>query len=99
VVVPVPSPRGGYVRSCHALRLGDAAMRLGAGRATKEDAIDHAVGIVVNAKAGERVERGAPLATVHARSQADVDAAAVAACFELGDEQVPPPPVLVEIRG
>jgi pyrimidine-nucleoside phosphorylase len=98
-VVPVPSPRDGYVRSCHALRLGDAAMRLGAGRARKEDSIDHAVGIVVDAKAGERVERGAPLATVHARSPADVDAAAVAACFELGDEHVPPPPVVIEVRG
>jgi pyrimidine-nucleoside phosphorylase len=51
-VVPVSSPRAGYVRSCHALQLGDAAMRLGAGRATKEDAVDHAVGIVVDAKAG-----------------------------------------------
>ena len=98
-VVPVPSPRDGYVHSCHALRLGDAAMRLGAGRATKEDAVDHAVGIVVNAKAGERVSRGQPLATVHARSQADVDAEAVAACFELGDEQLQPPPVVIEIRG
>ncbi len=98
-VVPVPSPRDGYVHACHALRLGDAAMRLGAGRAAKEDAIDHAVGIVVNAKAGERVERGQPLATVHARSPADVDDAAVAACFELGGEVFQPPPVVLEIRG
>ncbi len=57
-VVSVPSPRAGVVRTCHALRLGEAAMRLGAGRARKEDSVDHAVGIVVNAKAGERVERG-----------------------------------------
>jgi pyrimidine-nucleoside phosphorylase len=99
VVVPVPSPRDGYVHSCHALLLGDAAMRLGAGRAAREDAVDHAVGIVVNAKAGARVERGQPLATVHARSPADVDAAAVAACFELGDEHIQPPPVVIEIRG
>jgi thymidine phosphorylase len=98
-VVPVPSPRDGYVHACHALLLGDAAMRLGAGRATKEDAVDHAVGIVVNAKAGDRVARGEPLATVHARSPGDVDAEAVAACFELGDEQLQPPPVVIEIRG
>ena len=99
VIVPVPSPRDGYVRSCHALALGEAAMRLGAGRARKEDSVDHAVGIVVNAKAGERVERGQPLATVHARSPAGVDAAAVAACFELGDGPLEPPPVVIEVIG
>jgi len=99
VVEPVPSPRDGYVHSCHALQLGDAAMRLGAGRAAKEDAVDHAVGIVVNVKAGERVSRGQPLAAVHARSPADVDAEAVAACFELGDERIQPPPVVIEVRG
>jgi thymidine phosphorylase len=99
VIVQVPSPRAGVVRSCHALRLGEAAMRLGAGRARKEDAVDHAVGIVVDAKAGERIEHGGPLATVHARSPADVDAAAVAACFEIGTGPYEPPPVVIEIRG
>jgi pyrimidine-nucleoside phosphorylase len=99
VVRAVPAPRGGVVRTCHALRLGEAAMRLGAGRARKEDAVDHAVGIVVNAKAGEEVAAGAPLATVHARSPADVDAAAVAACFEIGDGPYEPPPVVIETRG
>jgi pyrimidine-nucleoside phosphorylase len=87
------------VRSCHALRLGEAAMRLGAGRARKEDAVDHAVGIVVAAKAGERVERGGPLATVHARSAGEVDATAVAACFDVGDGPFEPPPVVIEVMG
>ena len=99
VIVPVPAPRDGVVRSCHALALGEAAMRLGAGRAHKEDAIDHAVGIVVDTKAGETVQRGRPLATIHARSPADVDVAAVAACFEIGDGTCEPPPVLIEVIG
>ncbi len=98
-VVAVPAPRAGVVRSCHALRLGEAAMRLGAGRARKEDSVDHAVGIVVAAKAGEPVERGEPLATVHARSPGEVDAAAVAACFEIGDGPYEPPPVVIEVMG
>ncbi len=99
VVRAVPAPRGGVVRACHALRIGEAAMRLGAGRARKEDAVDHAVGIVVHAKAGEAVAPGAPLATVHARSPADVDAAAVAACFEIGGGPYEPPPVVIEVSG
>jgi pyrimidine-nucleoside phosphorylase len=98
-VVAVPAPRDGYVRSCHALALGEAAMRLGAGRARKEDVVDHAVGIVVDAKAGEPVRLGEPLATVHARSPGDVDAAAVAACFEIGDGPLEPPPVVIEVIG
>ena len=98
-VVAVPAPRAGVVRSCHALRLGEAAMRLGAGRARKEDSVDHAVGIVVAAKVGEPVERGEPLATVHARSAGEVDAAAVAACFEIGDGPYEPPPVVIEVMG
>jgi pyrimidine-nucleoside phosphorylase len=98
-VVAVPAPRDGYVRSCHALALGEVAMRLGAGRARKEDVVDHAVGVVVDAKAGERVRRGEPLATVHARSPGDVDAAAVAACFDVGGGPFEPPPVVIEVIG
>jgi pyrimidine-nucleoside phosphorylase len=98
-VVPVPAPRDGVVQSCHALALGEAAMRLGAGRARKEDVVDHAVGIVVDAKTGSRVRRGDPLATVHARAPDDVDAAAVAACFEIGDGSVEPPPIVIEVIG
>jgi pyrimidine-nucleoside phosphorylase len=99
VIVPVPAPRDGVVRSCHALALGEAAMRLGAGRTRKEDPVDHAVGIVVDAKVGERVLRGRPLATIHARSAGDVDAAAIAACFEVGDGPCEPPPVVIEVIG
>jgi pyrimidine-nucleoside phosphorylase len=98
-VVAVPSPRDGYVRSCHALALGEAAMRLGAGRTHKEDVVDHAVGIVVDAKAGEPVRRGEPLARVHARSPGDVDAAAIADCFDIGDCPLGPPPVVIEVIG
>ncbi len=95
IVVPVPAPRPGVVAECHALGIGNAAMRLGAGRARKEDAVDHAVGVVVHAKAGDRVEAGQPLATVHARHDPDLDA--VAACFEIGDAEVERPRVVLEV--
>ena len=91
----MPAPRAGVVAECHALGIGNAAMRLGAGRARKEDAVDHAVGVVVHAKAGDRVAAGQPLATVHARSDPDLDA--VAACFEIGDAEVERPPVVLEV--
>jgi pyrimidine-nucleoside phosphorylase len=68
-------------------------MRLGAGRATKDDAVDHSVGVLVHRKRGDRVEAGEALATVHARGEADLDA--VAACFEIGDAPAEREPLLL----
>ena len=58
----------GYVARS-ALHVGIAALQLGAGRRTKDDAIDHAVGVVCLRKRGDEVERGEPLAEVHARDR------------------------------
>jgi pyrimidine-nucleoside phosphorylase len=95
LTVDVPAPRAGVVQRCHALGIGLAAMRLGAGRARKEDAVDHAVGVVVAVKAGDRVEAGQPLARLHARTPPDVEP--VAACFEIGDAPPAPAPVVLDV--
>ena len=76
VVQPVLASRDGYVAELRATGIGLAALRLGAGRSTKDDPIDHAVGIRCLRKRGDPVEEGAPLAEVHAP---DEDAAAIAA--------------------
>lgn len=65
-VKTVPSPRRGYLSSINARVIGEAAVLLGAGRARKEDAIDHAVGVVVHHKVGDLVEVDEPLFTIHA---------------------------------
>ncbi len=98
VVVPVPAPRGGVVAEAGALAIGLAAVRLGAGRARKQDPVDPAVGIVLAAKPGDRVETGAPLAHVHARSAAAAAAAAddVVAAFAIADDAPPPLPIVIE---
>jgi thymidine phosphorylase len=57
------------VAQADARTIGDAALALGAGRKTKADPVDPAVGIVVRARIGDRVEAGQPLADVHARSE------------------------------
>jgi len=99
VVREVPSPSGGYVRALGANAVGNAAVHLGAGRRTKEDAVDHAVGIVCRAKRGDHVERGEPLAAVHARDEASADAAEreLLAAYELGPEPPPHRPVLLGV--
>ena len=57
--------RTAYVKRIAADEIGLASVRLGAGRAKKGDPIDHATGIVLHAKVGSRVERGAAFAEVH----------------------------------
>ncbi len=69
VQVAVPSPGDGYVQSIDALEVGLSGVELGVGRARKEDKVDHAAGIVIEAPVGARVRTGQSLATVHARSQ------------------------------
>jgi thymidine phosphorylase len=99
VVREVTASRGGYVRSLRAISIGLAALHLGAGRRTKEDEIDHAVGIVCLAKRGDRVEEGQPLALVHARTEADAAEAEgdVLATYELADEPPEPTPLLLGV--
>ena len=60
----VRAEESGYVTACDAERVGWAAVRLGAGRARKEDEIDPAVGITIEAKRGDRIAAGDPLAVV-----------------------------------
>jgi thymidine phosphorylase len=99
VVQEVESPRDGYVATVRARGIAEAARRLGAGRATKDDEIDHAVGVVCRLRHGEAVARGEPLAEVHApdREAARDAAATVLAAYELAGEPPPPRTLLLEV--
>lgn len=61
--------RSGVVSEMIANEIGIASMMLGAGRQTKEDVIDLAVGLVLNKKVGDRVEEGESLLTIYANSE------------------------------
>lgn len=65
-VTTLTSRRTAYVARLDAQGIGLASVRLGAGREKKGDAIDHATGIVLRAKPGDRVAKGEPYAEVHA---------------------------------
>jgi pyrimidine-nucleoside phosphorylase len=96
--VDVVAPRSGHVSACGALAIGRAAMTLGAGRARKQDPVDHAVGVVLLRKVGDRVEQGEPLARVLGRRRAAVEQAVdqVAAAYAIGDDPVERPDLLLE---
>ncbi|MBS4956544.1 MAG: pyrimidine-nucleoside phosphorylase [Clostridium celatum] len=74
-VEKVTSPVDGYITKIHAEAFGLIAMELGAGRATKESEIDLAVGIVLNKKRGEKVNKGDVLAYIHSNSEEKIEKA------------------------
>jgi pyrimidine-nucleoside phosphorylase len=98
IVRIVEAERDGLVGRIGAVAVGVAALRLGAGRRTKEDTIDHAVGIRCLAKRGDRVEAGQPLAELHARDDESAarGIADVQAAYTIGDEAPPDRPIVLE---
>jgi pyrimidine-nucleoside phosphorylase len=99
VVREVNAPRSGTIARLGAIEVATAALDLGAGRRTKADTIDHAVGVVCHRKRGHTVATGDLLAEVHARDEASADEAVrdVLAAYEIGDQPVAERPVLLEI--
>jgi pyrimidine-nucleoside phosphorylase len=99
VVRQVASPRAGHVVRLGATAVGIAALHLGAGRASKEDDIDHAVGVVCHCKRGDAVEEGGLLAEVHARDEAAAEAAveAVLAAYELSETPPAARPLVLDV--
>lgn len=63
--IDVPVKEDGMVSEMMADEIGKAATMLGAGRATKEDVIDLAVGLVLHKKIGDTVKKGESLVTIH----------------------------------
>lgn len=72
---PFTAAESGYIYSMDCEQVGLAAMALGAGRAVKEDAIDHAAGIVFHHKIGERVSAGQTIAVLHCQNETQAAAA------------------------
>jgi pyrimidine-nucleoside phosphorylase len=101
VVRPVEAETEGIVTRVRALDVGIAALELGAGRRSKGDEIDHSVGLLVLKKRGDRVERGEPIAEVHARDDSSAEEASrrVSAAFELGDEAPDASGVVLDVIG
>jgi len=67
--IDVPAKQSGFVSNMVADEIGIAAMLLGAGRATKEDKIDLAVGLMLRKKVGDKVEKGEALVTIYSNRE------------------------------
>lgn len=68
-VIDVPAKTSGVISNIVADEIGIAAMLLGAGRATKEDEIDLAVGLMLRKKVGDAVKEGEPFVTIYANRE------------------------------
>jgi pyrimidine-nucleoside phosphorylase len=101
VVQPVTATGPGFVGSLGAIRVGLAALHLGAGRRTKEDEIDHSVGVLCLKKRGDEVSPGDVLAEVHARDDASAAEAAdaVLAAYDVAAEPPRERSIVLEVIG
>jgi len=99
VVQEVRASSDGRVSTVGAVAVGVAALELGAGRRTKEDSIDHSVGVILRKKRGEEVSTGDVLAEVHAADEARAAeaVAAVSDAYAIGGAPVPQPDVVLDV--
>lgn len=96
--------RDGVVQSVDPRAVGYGVIALGGGRRNMEDKVDPSVGFVITAKPGLHVTKGQTLATIHARSRADLDVGrdTLERAIAIGDSVVPALPLVshrVTVRG
>jgi pyrimidine-nucleoside phosphorylase len=72
-IIPFKSTKNGYIKNIKALNIGLASMKLGGGRATKEDDIDPMVGIVLNKKVGNHIQKDETLCFIYANKTVSQD--------------------------
>ena len=73
--IAVTADSAGYVSEIITREVGSAASLLGAGRMTKEDVIDPAVGIVIRKRLGDYVKKGETLAVFHVNDKKNFEEA------------------------
>jgi thymidine phosphorylase len=94
----ITAERDGVLQSLDALAVGEAAWRLGAGRARKEDAVQAGAGVVSHAKPGMRVRAGQPLITLHSDTADRFPRAreVLANAYTIGTEGPMPRPLILD---
>jgi len=99
-MLEVRSDKSGYISKIEAEEVGKSAMVLGAGRATKEDEINHAVGVVLTKKIGDRVEAGDIIANVYYDADTNLESSKklLTDAFEISAEKVEDRKVILEIH-
>ena len=92
----IKSEKNGYINKIDALKLGELAKSIGAGRNTLEDSIDYEVGFVLNKKVGDYVEQDEELIRAYLKDK-DVSISDIVECFEIDDELKSDMNVIIDI--
>jgi len=97
-IVEVRAPAAGWVDGIDALELGMSAVTLGAGRTRADQDVDPAVGIVLEACLGARVEAGQALAQLHVQTEEQAKAVLerVAGAFHIGSTEPARQPLVID---
>ncbi len=97
----ITTPRAGYVSVINAEGIGNASVRMGAGRGRKEDAIDAAVGVILEVKVGEKVEAGSVLCRLYYTKEESVEEAAelVEDSFRISGQKPDERELILEVVG
>ena len=95
-VFSIKSDREGYINNIDALHIGEIAKKIGAGRNTLEDKIDYEVGLVLNKKVGDYVEKEEELVKVYLKDK-DISISEILECFTIEEELKSNPKLILDI--
>jgi len=95
----ITTPRAGYVSGIDAELIGQASSMIGAGRNTKEDAIDPAVGVILEVKVGQKIDSGSILCRIYYTSEEHLQEAAdlVEDAFRISQNPVEERDLILEV--
>ena len=95
----VYSQKSGYIQSMNAKEIGKIVCDLGAGRIRKEDNIDNAVGIILNKKVSDKVEKDDLLVTIYANSKEKLEEAKknLLEVIKIENKEIEKPKMILEI--
>ena len=96
--IKVLSRKDGYLAHVDAMNIGTAAMKLGAGRQTKEEAIDPVVGIMIQKKVGMKVSIGDTIAIIHSNGKNEEEAyEMIIDAFHIEENKITPQEIIIDI--
>ena len=94
--ISIKTSKDGFIKSIDAYKLGEIARKIGAGRLSKEDQINHGVGLVLNKKVGDYLFENEELLKIYSK-HADISIKEISECFEIVEEKIDKQKLIIDI--